>query len=90
MTYNGILESEAEDISKALELNYERIRTELKDPKHEKISVFIYPNQNDFNNATGIKNSNASGTSRGLLAFHLKYETWYNTILKIMECSTEN
>lgn len=80
VTYNGILESEAEDVSNALELNYERIRTELKDPKHEKISVFIYPNQNDFNKATGLINSNASGTSRGPLAFHLKYETWFNSI----------
>ncbi len=80
VTYNGILESEAEEISKALELNYERIRTELKDPKHEKISVFIYPNQNDFNKATGLVNSKASGTSRGPFAFHLKYETWYNSI----------
>ena len=40
VNYNGILESEAQDISKALELNYERIRTELKDPKHEKITGF--------------------------------------------------
>ena len=81
VNYNGILESEAEDISKTLELNYERIRNELKDPKHEKISVFIYPNQNDFNKATGLINSSANGTSRGPLAFHLKYETWYNSIL---------
>ena len=80
VTYNGILESEAEDISKTLESNYERIRAELKDPKHEKISVFIYPNQNDFKKATGLMHSNASGTSRGPLAFHLKYETWYNSI----------
>jgi hypothetical protein len=81
VNYSGILESEAETISKALELNYDRIRTELKDPKHEKISVFIYPNQNDFNKATGLINSTASGTSRGPLAFYLKYETWYNSIL---------
>jgi hypothetical protein len=80
VNYNGILESEAEDISKALELNYGRIRTDLNDPKHEKISVFIHPNQNEFNKATGLMNSNASGTSRGPLAFHIKYETWYNSI----------
>lgn len=79
--YTGILESEAESISEALEFNYERIRTELEDPKHEKISVFIYPNQDDFNKATGLVKSNASGTSRGPLAFHLKYETWFNSIL---------
>lgn len=79
--YNGIIESEAESISEALEFNYERIRTELEDPKHEKISVFIYPNQDDFNKATGLVKSKASGTSRGPLAFHLKYETWFNSIL---------
>jgi hypothetical protein len=79
--YIGILESEAESISEVLEFNYERIRTGLKDPKHEKISVFIYPNQDDFNKATGLVNSKASGTSRGPLAFHLKYQTWFNSIL---------
>ncbi|SHG74677.1 hypothetical protein SAMN05443549_106109 [Flavobacterium fluvii] len=78
--YNGILESEAVAISKVLELNYERIRTDLNDPKHEKITVYIHPNQNEFNDATGLPNSNANGTSRGPLAFHLKYETWYNSI----------
>ena len=81
ISFTGILESEAEKISEALENNYNRIRTELKDPKHEKISVFIYPTQKDFNLATGLINSKASGTSRGPLAFHLKYETWYNSIL---------
>jgi hypothetical protein len=80
INYNGILESEAENIAKALELNYERIRTDLSDPKHGKISVFIHPNQNEFNKATGLMNSNANGTSRGPLAFHIKYETWYNSI----------
>jgi hypothetical protein len=79
--YNGILESEADSISAALEFNYERIRTDLKDPKHGKISVFIYPNQEDFNKATGLVKGKASGTSRGPLAFYLKYETWYNSIL---------
>lgn len=79
--YTGILESEAESISEVLEFNYERIRTGLKDPKHEKISVFIYPNQDDFNKATGLVNSKASVTSRGPLAFHLKYQTWFNSIL---------
>lgn len=81
VNYNGILKSEAEDISKALEFNYERIRTELNDPKHEKISVFIHPNQNEFNKSTGLINSKANGTSRGPLAFHLKYETWFNSVL---------
>jgi len=81
ITYNNILESEAKEISDELEYNYDRIRTELKDPKHEKISVFIYPTQKDFNKGTGLVNSKASGTSRGPLAFHLKYETCYNSIL---------
>lgn len=78
--YSGILKSEAEDISEALELNYDRIRSELKDPEHKKISVYVHPNQSDFNKATGLINSKANGTSRGPLAFHLKYETWYNSI----------
>lgn len=81
IAYKGILENEAVDISKALEGNYDRIRGELKDPKHEKISVFIHPTQDDFNEATGLVNSKANGTSRGPFAFHLKYETWYNNIL---------
>ncbi|MBP6759117.1 MAG: hypothetical protein KA133_07695, partial [Flavobacterium sp.] len=72
---------EAESISEALEFNYERIRTELEDPKHEKTSVYIHPNQEDFNKATGLVKSKASGTSRGPLEFHLKYETWFNSIL---------
>lgn len=80
VNYIGILKSEAEDISKELEFNYERIRTDLQDPKHEKISVFIYPTQKKFNHVTGLVNSKANGTSRGPLAFYLKYETWYNSI----------
>ena len=47
--YTGILEGEAESISTVLEFNYGRIRTELEDPKDGKISVYIHPNQNDFN-----------------------------------------
>lgn len=80
VNYNGILKREAEIISNELELNYDRIRKDLKDPKHEKISVFIYPTQKDFNQATGLVNSKANGTSRGPLAFYLKYETWYNSV----------
>lgn len=79
ITYNGILENEAEDIAKVLELNYHKIRTELKDPKHGKILVLIHPTQEDFNKATGLFNSKANGTSRGPLEFHLKYETWHNS-----------
>jgi len=80
VNYKGILKSEAENISKELEFNYDRIRIDLKDPKHNKISVFIYPTQKEFNDATGLVNSKADGTSRGPLTFYLKYETWYNSI----------
>lgn len=81
VTYIGILESEAEDISESLELNYERIRTELKDPKHNVISVYIHPTQKEFINATGLLNSDAIGVSRGPKIFHLMYQTWFNSIL---------
>ncbi len=36
-----------------------------------------------FNAATGLINSKANGTSRGPKAFHLMYQTWYNSILPI-------
>lgn len=80
ITYSGILKSEAEMISKSLESNYDRIRTDLKDPEHGKILVYIHPTQKEFNKATGLFNSKANGTSRGPWTFHLKYETWYNSI----------
>src|SRR6186713_341501 len=64
VNYDGILKSEANDISKALESNYDRIRKELSDPEHNKISVYIHPTQKDFNRATGLINSKANGTSR--------------------------
>lgn len=78
--YSGILKSEAEIISQTLESNYDRIRTDLQDPKHNKISVYIHPTQSEFNQATSLVNSKANGTSRGPWAFHLKYETWFNSI----------
>lgn len=81
MSYSGVLQSEAEDISKALEQNYDRVRSDLEDPTHGNISVFIHPTQDEFNKATGLINSKANGTSRGPLAFHLKYETWFNAVL---------
>ena len=80
INYSGILKSEANDISKALEANYDRIRKELGDPEHNKISVYIHSTQKDFNKATALSDSKANGTSRGPLAFHLKYETWYNSV----------
>lgn len=79
ITYNDVTRNEATEIAEALESNYNKIRTELKDPKHGKISIFIHPTQEGFNKVTGLFNSNANGTSRGPLAFHLKYETWYNS-----------
>ena len=64
ISYSGILKSEANDVSKALEAHYDRIRKELSDPAHNKISVYIHPTQKDFNKATGLINSKANGTSR--------------------------
>jgi hypothetical protein len=81
ISYSGILEEEAEGIANTLESSYERVRTELGDPKHDKITVYIHPTQEAFNKATGLVNSTANGTSRGPLEFHLKYENWYNTVL---------
>lgn len=79
ITYNGILESEANDMANTLEANYDRIRKELDDPEHGKIAVYVHPTQNDFNNATGLINSKADGTSSGPLTFHLMYQTWFNS-----------
>jgi hypothetical protein len=80
INYSGILKSEAEDISKSLEENYGRIRTELNDPEHDTITVFIHSTQKEFNTATGLINSKANGVSRGPKIFHLMYQTWYNSI----------
>jgi hypothetical protein len=80
ISYNAILKSEAEGISKSLEDNYNRIRTELKDPEHDTITVYIHSTQKEFNSATGLTDSKANGTSRGPKAFHLMYQTWYNSI----------
>jgi hypothetical protein len=80
VNYKGILKSEAESVLKSLEDNYNRVRTDLNDPEHDTISVFIHSTQQDFNSATGLSNSNANGTSRGPKAFHLMYQTWFNSI----------
>jgi len=80
INYKGILKKEAESISKSLEENYSRIRTELNDPEHDTINVSIHSTQQEFNSATGLINSKANGTSRGPKAFHLMYQTWYNSI----------
>lgn len=83
ISYSGILEAEAESITKSLEENYNRVRTELHDPEHDTIDVFVHPNQEEFNSATGLNNSTANGTSRGPKAFHLMYNTWYNSFFPI-------
>ena len=80
INYKGILKKEAKSISKSLEENYNRIRTELNDPEHDTITVFIHSTQQEFNSATGLMNSKANGTSRGPKAFHLMYQSWYNSI----------
>lgn len=81
ISYDGILKSEAESISKSLEDNYYRIRKELTDPQHDTISVYIHPTQIEFNTATGLINSKANGVSRGPKMLHLMYQTWFNSIL---------
>lgn len=79
IVYKGIYSSEATAISEKLEENYDRVRTELNDPEHAHITVFVHGNQNDFNNATGL-NGNANGTSRGPLVFHVLQTNWLNSI----------
>ena len=80
ITYHGIYKDEAEEVAMVLEANYERIRTNLKDPEHDIINVFIHPTQEDFNRGTGLINSSANGTSRGPLEFHFLWTNWYNSI----------
>ena len=80
ISYQGILKQEAAAILKSLEENYHPIRTALHDPAHEPIHVFIHATQKQFNTATGLSNSTANGTSRGPNAFHLHYQTWFNSI----------
>lgn len=80
ISYHGIYESEAQEIREELEANYERIRTELNDPEHDIIRVFIHPNQQKFNKATGLIHSSANGTSRGPLEFHFIWTNWFNSI----------
>src|SRR6187551_1768605 len=60
ISYQGIYEEEAQDISDNLEENYDRIRTSLSDPDHDTIRVFVHPTQTDFNKGTGLLNSKAN------------------------------
>ncbi len=47
ISYHGIYKSEAQDIASNLESNYDRIRTNLNDPDHKTIRVFVHPTAND-------------------------------------------
>ncbi|UYQ91224.1 hypothetical protein MKQ68_14100 [Chitinophaga horti] len=78
--YRGIYNSEAQTIADALERNYDRINRALANPPHKKIDVHIHPTQSAFNMATGLTGSHANGTSRGPHAFHIMYQTWFNSI----------
>lgn len=80
ISYNGIYQREAQDIADNLEKQYDRIRSELSDPDHQAIRVFVHPTQDDFNKGTGLPNSNANGTSRGPNEFHLIWTNWFNSI----------
>lgn len=78
--YKGIYKSEAQELADNLEENYHRIRTNLNDPDHDTIRVFVHRTQADFNKATGLLNSNANGLSRGPNEFHLLWTNWFNSI----------
>ncbi len=80
ISYHGIYQREARDIADNLEKHYGRIRSELGDPVHETIRVFLHPMQDDFNKVTGLPNSTANGTSRGPNEFHLMWTNWFNSI----------
>jgi hypothetical protein len=80
VTYQGIRKEEARFIADNLEEDYDRIRTNLNDPDHDTIRVFIHAAQADFNKGTGLPNSTANGTSRGPNEFHLVWTNWINSI----------
>lgn len=80
ISYQGIYKEEAQNLADDLEENYDRIRTNLIDPVHDTIRVFVHSTQTDFNKVTGLLNSNANGTSRGPNEFHLLWTNWFNSI----------
>lgn len=80
IVYQGIYKEEAQDIADDLEENYDRIRTDLNDPGHDTIRVFVHPSQMHFNNGTGLLNSTANGTSRGPNEFHVIWTNWFNSV----------
>ncbi len=81
ISYQGIYKDEAQNIADNLEENYARIRSNLNDPEHDTIRVFVYPVQAEFNKGTGLLKSNANGVSRGPNEFHLLWTDWFNSIL---------
>jgi hypothetical protein len=81
VTHHGVFAGEAQDLAAALEMHYDRIRSELNDPEHDTIQVYVYGSQHDFNKGTGLTNSHANGTSRGPNEFHVLWTTWANSIL---------
>lgn len=78
--YQGIYKEEAQDIADHLEENYNRIRTDLSDPEHDTIRVFVHPTQTDFNKGTELPTSTANGTSRGPNEFHFIWTNWFNSV----------
>ncbi len=77
--YNGVYLSNATEIAEDLESNYERIRSALKDPDHDIITVYVHGSQTDFNIQTGLT-EHANGTSRGPLEFHVLWTNWFTHI----------
>ena len=80
VVFKGIHREEGQAIADSLERNYQRIRTDLNDPAHERVRVFVHPTQADFNEGTGLINSTANGTSRGPNEFHLLWTNWFNSV----------
>jgi hypothetical protein len=80
ISYHGIYQEEAQNVADNLEENYERIRTNLNDPDHDTIRVFVHPTQIDFNKGTALLNSTANGTSKGPNEFHFIWTNWFNSV----------
>jgi len=80
VSFQGIYKGEAQAVADSLESNFNRIRTNLNDPNHEAVRVYIHATQADFNRATGLIKSTANGTSRGPNEFHFIWTNWFNSI----------
>lgn len=83
ISYHGIFTDDALTVANTLEESYARIRVDLNDADHESIRVFIHATQEDFNKATGLLYSQATGTSRGPNEFHILWTNWFNSIFPI-------